>query len=77
MAAVNVVFFQEGDSLDGSSENTGLITISAKPETLGQVSTGVTVQLLVSPRVMIPADQLAEHDSTEDVRLHEQGHCWP
>ena len=37
MAAVNIVFSQECEPLDGSSETVGLITISAKPESLGQV----------------------------------------
>jgi hypothetical protein len=38
-----IVFDQENDQLDGSAETVGLISVSARPETLGQVRVGVHV----------------------------------
>ena len=45
MAAVNIVMMQECEPLDGSSETVGLITVSAKPESLGQINSFNAVAL--------------------------------
>lgn len=39
LTAVNVTYLQECEALDGSLETVGLITISAKAESLGQINT--------------------------------------